>query len=416
MPSRWLRKGPDKLKKCSERRTDSCSTETDGCCAVIPCTYCLTWAGYDGTDYGTSTFSDTAWTGTVGGAEFVAYWERNYETGECEFVVFFDGVEVYRKSCYEGQSCRDSSDSAEASIGYETGTLTWAKFEPRPLPTVEDPDTGCRTHFCGNCHCSCECLCVTITEQDGTVYRGEICDITEDDCGAPEWVGTVGGQTISLTLDRDEETGNCIIGGTVGYQDADWTVISSCQGWSASFTLDDYTSVTVTCKECDCEGDGPEETCCGPDRCLPDETCASPLPTSLRINVSGSFEGGGACTCLELDDSLTFYSVGADNPHTGVPSVWAMGFTLCGVSYRYSLSCVDDSIGWRLSFLNGNGSGGNQGNCLESGVFHPDGIVMEKASCSPLVLSGEFFTSGIGCCSGSHLVGLATLNVVIWEE
>jgi hypothetical protein len=229
------------------------------------------------------------------------------------------------------------------------------------------------------------------------------------------WEGTVGDYVLSIALGRDSY-GECIITLTADGEEQDAVAVTGCADMSASVTLYDGTIIFVRCKQCSCESSGPEETCCGPDRCLPDETCPSPLPTSLRINVSGSFEGGGACTCLELDDSLTFYGIGDDNPHTGTTNVWAMGFTLCGVSYRYVLGCVNDSLGWRLSFLNGNGAGGNQGNCLESGVFHPDGILMEKASCSPLVLSGEFFTSGIGCCSGSHLVGLATLNVVIWEE
>lgn len=158
-----------------------------------------------------------------------------------------------------------------------------------------------------------------------------------------------------------------------------------------------------------------ERTCCGPDRCLPNQECNNPLPSTLRINVSGSFPGGD-CACLAIDDTLTFYGNGSDNPHTGVANVWTMGFTLCGVSYRYSLSCITDSAGWKLSFLNGNGSGTNQGNCLESNVLQPGGVVMAKASCNPLVLSGSFGTSGIGCCGASHLTGLATLNVAIWEE
>jgi hypothetical protein len=160
---------------------------------------------------------------------------------------------------------------------------------------------------------------------------------------------------------------------------------------------------------------GSELTCCGPNRCLPNEVCPSPLPSSLRINVSGSFDGG-PCECLLLDGTLTFYADGLDNPHTGVGNVWTTGFTLCGVSYRYSLGCVEGAGGWRLGFLNGNGEGANQGNCLESGVLQPDGVLMEKASCSPLVLSGQFETSGIGCCGPSHLIGLATLDVIIWEE
>jgi hypothetical protein len=155
---------------------------------------------------------------------------------------------------------------------------------------------------------------------------------------------------------------------------------------------------------------GDERTCCGPDRCLPNQECNNPLPSTLRITVTGTFSGGD-CTCLEIDSTLTFYGNGADNPHTGTANVWTMGFTLCDVSYRYSLSCVTDSDGWKLSFLNGNGSGANPGNCLEA-----PSISLAKASCNPLVLSGTFDTAGIGCCGASHLTGLATLTVTIWEE
>ena len=164
-----------------------------------------------------------------------------------------------------------------------------------------------------------------------------------------------------------------------------------------------------------------EQTCCGPLRCLPHQVCANPLPYELNISVSGTFPGGpfgggGDCTCLDFTGRLTFYENGSDNPHTGGPNVWTTGFTLCGVSYRYSLGCVEGSLGWRLAFINGNGAGANLGNCLNSTVFHPDGILMVKSSCDLLALSGQFFTSGIGCCGPSHLIGLATLDVEIWED
>lgn len=165
---------------------------------------------------------------------------------------------------------------------------------------------------------------------------------------------------------------------------------------------------------------GPEQTCCGPSRCLPHQTCDNPLPYTLRINVSGSYSGafgGSECTCLLLDDELTFYENGEDNIHTGVPNVWAGTFTVCGRTYRYSLGCVDNSEGWRLAFFNNNlDLSATPTDCLESSVLHPDGVFMEKASCTPLVLDGILTTSGIGCCEPSHLVGLATLNVAVWEE
>ena len=67
------------LKKCSERRSDSCDPlETDGCCAVIPCDYCLEFETYDGIQYGTASFSSSGWAGTIAGAAFFGFWERGY--------------------------------------------------------------------------------------------------------------------------------------------------------------------------------------------------------------------------------------------------------------------------------------------------------------------------------------------------
>jgi hypothetical protein len=160
-----------------------------------------------------------------------------------------------------------------------------------------------------------------------------------------------------------------------------------------------------------------EQTCCGPTRCLPNQDCALPLPYSLRINVSGSYDGGGSCTCLLLDSTITFYASGVDNIHTGVANVWAGTFTTCGKTYRYSLGCVDDTSGWRLAFFQNNLAGSaTPTDCLASSVLHPDGVLMVKASCNPLTLAGVMNTSGIGCCEAAHLVGLATLNITIWEE
>jgi hypothetical protein len=413
MPPRYLRKGTTKLKPCSEFTVEACDiAPADQCCGALPCTLCLELEIYgEPTTYGTATFGGSSWTGTVGGLAFVSYWERD-AYGECEYVVTLDGEEVYRATCYDGASCRDPGGSVGVTIGYDEGTLTWTKHEPRPLALTTDPDTGCNDFFCGTCRCSCDCLCVTIIDgYDATTTTGEICDVSYP-CDAPVWSGTVGDYVLSVALGRDSY-GECIITLTADGEEQDAVAVTGCADMSASVTLYDGTIIFVRCKQCSCESSGPEETCCGPDRCLPDQTCDNPLPSSLRINVSGTFSGG-ACTCLELDSTLTFYGIADFNPHTGAPNVWAGTFTNCGVYYRYSLACVSDELGWRLTYLTGDGNGNFGGTCLNSVVFHPSGILMEKASCSPVVLSGEFLTSGIGCCNGSHLVGIATLSIVIW--
>lgn len=261
-PEYWKPGSPTALKKCSERRSNDCDpTETDSCCAVIPCTYCVEWDPETGdTVYATANFSTSSWTATIAGVAWVGYWERNYYTDECEFVVTLDGVEIYRQSCYEGQSCRDSSDSAPATIASVAGVITWTKYEPRPLEYIQDEDTNCTVHFCDECECSTECLCVTITEPDTTVTEGEICD-TAYDCDPPLWEGTVGAFALSVSLGRDEY-GRCIISATVDGSEQEPVLFPGCADAAATITLGDGTTIALTAKKCSCNvGDN--------DVCLP---------------------------------------------------------------------------------------------------------------------------------------------------
>lgn len=255
----WGWQTPDKLTKllkCAEFHDDCGQPATDGCCAVIPCTYCLTWEAYGSSpEYAPALFSGSGWSGTIAGAVFIGFWERNYQSGECEFVVTIDDLEVYRKSCYEGQSCRDSSDEVETTIGYDSGTLRWDRLEPRPLEYVIDYETGCRRHFCGTCECSCDCLCVTITDgYDSSVVTGEICD-TSYPCDGPVWVGTIGDYELSLALGRDGY-GECSITATVNGEEQSPVSAGGCGAMSATITLSDDTVIRVWCKLCDCSGAG----------------------------------------------------------------------------------------------------------------------------------------------------------------
>lgn len=255
-PEFWKPDKASKLKKCSEFVTPACDpVATDGCCGVAACSYCLTWAVYGQADQiAVAEFIDDGWYGEIAGVLFRGFWERNYETDECEFVVTLDAVEIYRKSCYEGQSCRDSSDSVAATIYPDDGTLTWTKIEPRPLEYVTDPDTNCRTHFCGTCECSCDCLCVTITDgDDSTETVGEICDVSYP-CDGPVWEGTVGDYELSLALGQDIY-GDCIITATVAYTNGveQHTVAATgCGAMTATITLVDGTTIAVACKVCVC--------------------------------------------------------------------------------------------------------------------------------------------------------------------
>ena len=288
MPPRYLRKSASThLKKCKEFRIETCDTvKADGCCGVLPCKLCLEYETYaDGISYGFAEFGSASWTGTVGGIAFTAYWERGYESGECEFVVIFGGEEVYRSDCYGGASCRDPSGSVETEIDYEAGTLTWSVHEPRELQLIDDPDTGCRTHFCGSCHCSCECLCVTITDTNNDLTTGELCDVAYT-CDAPTWAGTVGYHELSLTLGRDEY-GECIITPTVDGDELEPVASPGCGSMTATFTDYDGNVFEVACKECSCNVDCP----CP---CCPD--CWSRVQTAVGgVLLAVAGEGGTDC-------------------------------------------------------------------------------------------------------------------------
>lgn len=240
----------------------------------MPCRLCLEWETYaDGIAYGSAEFDTSSWTGTVGGGSFVAYWERNYETNECEFVVTFDDDEVYRATCYEGASCRNPAGEVSASIGYEEGTLRWSVYEPRELALIDDPETGCRDFFCGTCRCTCDCLCVTITEPDGNIIQGELCTASYP-CDAPVWEGTLGYYDLSIALGRDEHTAECIISLTANGEEPEPVFVTGCADMSASVTLYDGTIISVACKLCSCEETPPIIGNC---------ICGRPMGPTLKV-------------------------------------------------------------------------------------------------------------------------------------
>ncbi len=286
MPPRYLRKAsPDRLKHCQERTFDACETvPTDQCCGVIPCRLCLEWETYaDGIAYGSADFGTSSWTGTVGGGSFVAYWERNYLTDECEFIVTFDGDEVYRATCYEGASCRNPAGEVAASIGYEEGTLRWSVYEPRELALIDDPETGCRDFFCDDCRCTCECVCVTITVVVGEfteTYYGELCD-TAYDCDPPVWAGTVGYLDVSLALARDQY-GQCVLIATTDGEEADPVAFTGCASAAATIELYDGTTIAVRCKECSCA------------QIIGDCICGRQMGETLRLLWSSGNGGHGS--------------------------------------------------------------------------------------------------------------------------
>ena len=295
MPPRYLKPASStRLKPCSEFMVEACDlAPADQCCGALPCALCLELETYaDGISYGTATFGGSTWTGTVGGHDFVSYWERNYLSGECEYVVTLDAEEVYRATCYEGASCRNPGGSVGVTIGYDAGTLTWTKHDPRPLALIVDPDTGCNDFFCGTCRCTCRALCVEVAEVIAygfvDTYSGELSDSSYDDCDPPVWSGTIGNFEISLALDRDDY-GNCVIRATANGEEVTISV-TGCEDLSGTVELYDGSSFTFRCKDCNqcAQVIGP---------CI----CSRPMGETLRVVwASGNGTHGSASRTFDL--------------------------------------------------------------------------------------------------------------------
>ena len=341
MAAGYYRPGKDtSLKKCSERRSNDCdSAETDGCCAVIPCTYCIEWNPDAGaTQNATADFGTNGWSATIAGVTWFGYWDRNYITDECEFVVLFDGEEVYRKSCYEGQNCRDSSDNVRVNLQYFDGVLTWSKYEPRPLEHTQDDDTNCSTYFCDECECSCECMCVKITEPDTTETVGEICD-TAYDCDAPLWAGYVGTFNLSVVLGRDIY-GRCIITATVDGIEQDPVLFPGCADGVATITLADTTTIVLTCKKCDCEDPASCPCCPG----WP-ETASGSISWSSEAMPSDCTDGGGS----EPTGDFSCPQIG-DEEGTLIRQD--------ATFLRVRLFCDPETLAWRAQYRSATSGGG----------------------------------------------------------
>lgn len=255
MPPKYLQqRSKTHLKPCSERMVAVCDSETHaGCCKVPPCRLCLKLTIY-GEDpvTGSATESSIGWDGTVGGHTFHSYWERNY--GICEYVVEFDDEEVYRSTCEDGASCRNPGGEVEVVVGYpgESATLEWAKYDPRELQLIDDPDSGCRTYFCGDCRCTCQCLCAVLYDGYGTeLDRGELCS-SGYGCEPPLWEGVLDGRPFSLALGRDQY-GNCIVTPTADGYELPPVEAPGCASMAATIEIDPDTVLVVSCKECGCE-------------------------------------------------------------------------------------------------------------------------------------------------------------------
>ena len=329
-PGAYKPGSPDELNRCSERTSNDCDpTETDGCCAVIPCTLCVQFDA-DSISYATAEFTEDGWYATIAGASFRGYWERNYETGDCEFNVSIDGEIVFTGTCYD-LTCRDPAGATYTTIGDSSGILSWAVYEPRKLEYVQDEETNCTTHFCDDCECSCECLCVTITEPDTTITNGEICDVSYE-CDPPLWEGTVGDFVLSLALGRDEY-GRCIITAIVDGEEQEPVLAPGCNGMSASITLADYTLIEVVCKRCDCVG--PSVCPCCPDW---------PLGASASIRWTSANAAANDCTGDTTPQEVTG-DFGCPNAIESETIIFIVDTPL-----RVRIYCDEDDGGWIVEY------------------------------------------------------------------
>jgi hypothetical protein len=389
----WQPQSASHLKKCSEFVSPACDpVQTDGCCAVVACSYCLTYYDYSGgIYYGTAVWVGDGWEGDVEQISFRGFWERNYQSGECEFVVTFNGHEIYRNDCYGGQSCRDSSDAVDVNNGFNRGTLYWSKIDPLELQHVVDSDSYCRRTFCSDCECSCDCLCVTIIEGYGPGSdTGEICN-TSYTCDPPVWEGTVGAYSLSLALGRDPYNGECIITPTVNGTTYDAVGAPGCASMAATITLPDSTTISVRCKTCSCTT---ESTCCGRDLPLDcvtgaANTSAGKLPLTLTCDLTAT-PSFGSSTCFNGSGTLTFKT-----PLTG---------GLCCYEGRISGTCTDcngNSFSWYTDMTVCCGDSGwtvssRPGSPCTQGTGFGNATIV-PAVCNPVLLSGCFTDKIVGC-------------------
>jgi hypothetical protein len=107
-------------------------------------------------------------------------------------------------------------------------------------------------------------MCVTVTDPDGNVSLGELCDRNYE-CDGTVWEGAIGGVAIRVSLERDEYTGECILVASGDYEEFEQDV-TDCTSLSFSFEMYDGTVVEGSCKTCEgCEpGPEPPEVVCEP--------------------------------------------------------------------------------------------------------------------------------------------------------
>ena len=405
-------------RKCRDKKLGTCNTETDTCCAVIPCRLCLQWDQYGGTtSYGTADFVDGSWLGTVSDHTFEAYWQRN-EYGECEFFVFFDDEEVkrYPTCAYdpyeETQNCRKPAGLIDVETYVNQGTLRFSTVEPRPLPRRITGE-GCAENFCGDCECTCRKVCFIYAEGGGLLdeYMPPTCGdlntgLVSNECGeyvdGVYWEADVvcrgDGVHLRLELVRDPYDGTCILRLTVNgagrYEEVFEKHIIGCRSFDEQFQLDENTYVTATCV--DCGGCQPLTGACCDGRCAPTvtETCLDPISSSLDVNVSikATYPDGTTVEveyCDYMDGTLDFKDVfdGGSLCWEGqISGSCSWCTTTSDITFLMRVCCAGDGESFDVSIV-----GFDNASCLGVQVQR-----VSATSCSPLLISG-CFESAISC-------------------
>ena len=359
-----------RLKKCSELHVYTCDPATDYCCSVIPCTYCLKLLiyGQELEPYGRADWDkeEQAWTGSIGGTSFVAYWENLY--GECEFVVVFGGEEVSRLKCAnageDGTRCRDSSGSVDLMMGDTLVTLEWTRREMHSLP-YRKGDDGCVIHFCDTSECTCKELCVNVTVPTSGAGQflegaGTIGLVEDNECDAPVWSGTIPVTFAALSAEievyvyiyRDPYTGDCYMTGTAGgYELEPRRLPGGAETFDQTFELYDGTVVKIRCKSCGCEETEYCDFCCLPMRFdIPEYPggVLRPIPYQLigcGVDWSGEFttEPGNEPCASEVAYSAgrTFQTQSFAMYFTDTPFGDICPTTPCNNTFTVVLECTE---------------------------------------------------------------------------
>lgn len=363
----WLQDG--RFRKCDEFHAGPCDpVKTDTCCAVVPCTYCLEWIGYDPdeTKYAVAEFDTDAWIASIDDRNFTAYWERDAYTGVCEFVAKIDDLEIARLDCNE-TNCRDSSYTVTFQLDLDYGViqtvqLTWTKYELLPLPYIKT-DEGCTDFFCGDCECTCNTLCALVNAtindyQDLFFMEGaDELPLVSYPCDGPAWEGdvlvTLGALSevvpIAVHLYRDPYDGLCWITGVARGEILDPQRVYDCKQVSGSWQLEDGTYVGVRCKGCTCESRRCEWCCLPMDFSQPQYPAGvvKGIPYYIECGdmvLEGSFQTSPSN--LPCQTEVFFYGP-EYNPGSqfmnveGVKPDGSCASTPCTNTFRFLLECTE---------------------------------------------------------------------------